>query len=55
MPLINEIDEVQDFKEVLKQIKKEMEKGFVKPDDFNNKNQKNKDVRIQNKRSRKDS
>tara|TARA_R100000664_G_C2756258_1_gene144123 strand:- start:2263 stop:2430 length:168 start_codon:yes stop_codon:yes gene_type:complete len=55
MPWIDEIDEVQDFKEVLKQIKKEMEEGFIKPDEFNNKKQKDKDVRVQDKGSRKHS
>ena len=55
MPWINEIDEVQDFKEVLKQIKKEMEEGLIKPDSFNNKKQKDKDVRVQNQGSLKDS
>ena len=55
MPWINEIDEVQDFKEVLKQIKKEMEEGLIKPDSFNNKKQKDKDLRVQNQGSRKES
>jgi len=55
MPLINEIDEVQELKDVLKQIREEMEEGFIKPDSFNNKKQKDKYVRVQDQGSRKNS
>jgi hypothetical protein len=55
MPWINEIDEVQELRDVLEQIRKEIDEGFIKPDEFNNKKQKDKDVRVQDKGSRKHS
>lgn len=55
MPWIDEIDEVQELRDVLKQIRKEIDEGFIKPDEFNNKTKKDKDVRVQDKGSRKDS
>jgi len=55
MPWIDEIDEVQELRDVLKQIRKEIDEGFINPDDLNNKKQKDKDVRVQDKGSRKNS